>query len=454
MNERYQLAIIGTGSGGSEAALLAAKKGLKVIAVENGTLGGTRLHHGSYAVRALHATARLHGEFFKGQQLQSSQDLSPDSPMQSVKAQRTVSTRLACELQKELEKFDVRVVFGRGTLLDKHRIRIRNRNDKCEEIEAEHIILATGARPEYVGYQNSRIVNSEELLERTSLPAHLFIAGGGYIGCELAAIYRKFGCQVTLAEKGDRLLPDWDGNVGRHVLQQLTRDGVEVLLGWNILIDDVPRKKGWPILIKPDGLEVSPDLLLVAIGRKPNTEFLGLEELRILANPFIAVDGQLRTEQKNILAIGDVNGLDKLDSAAVLQGRVAVDIIIGVGRPYNSRWIPRYLDTDPPVASIGWMEEEAAEAGLEVEVKSEVTELDPVDSKTISQLSKTVVKIIAERSTNQIRGCLAIGQQASEVINLAALAIQSGLSTRQIERLLLVYPSAPVSFQRCAAKFN
>jgi pyruvate/2-oxoglutarate dehydrogenase complex dihydrolipoamide dehydrogenase (E3) component len=121
---------------------------------------------------------------------------------------------------------------------------------------------------------------------------------------------------------------------------------------------------------------------------------------------------------------------------------------------FSSRWVPRYLDTDPPVAAVGWMEREAADAGLDVEMKSDSVELVTADDKTIAHPSKTLVKIIAERSTKQIRGCLAIGNQASEVINVAALAIQSGIGTREIERLLLVHPSASVAFQRCAAMFN
>jgi pyruvate/2-oxoglutarate dehydrogenase complex dihydrolipoamide dehydrogenase (E3) component len=131
-----------------------------------------------------------------------------------------------------------------------------------------------------------------------------------------------------------------------------------------------------------------------------------------------------------------------LDSGASSQARVAIDAITGGTMLFSSRWVPRYLDTDPPMAAVDWMEQEAIEAGLDVGVKSDTAELVTADDKTIAQPSKTLIKIIAERSTKQIRGCLAIGNQASEVINLAALAIQSGVSSREIERLLLVHPSA------------
>jgi dihydrolipoamide dehydrogenase len=454
MNEKYQLAVIGTGSGGSEVALLAAKKGFKVVVIESGPLGGTRLHHGSFAVRALHASARLHGEFFKGKKSGVDVDLFTASMEQWKKAQRAASNRLALALQNDLEELNVRVAFGRGTLVAQNRIRITTEYEEHEDIEAENIVLATGARPDYLGAENSRIINSDELLDRIHPPDHLFIVGGGYVGCEFAAIYRGFGCQVTLAEQGDRLLSDWDESVGTHIAKQLAADGVELWFGRHIPLDHLTVEEGWPILTKPDGTEISPDLLLVATGRKPNSEALGLAELGITATPFIEVDAQLRTQRRNIFAIGDVNGLNMLDSAASSQAQVVVDAITGGTTLFSSRWVPRYLDTDPPVAAVGWMEQEAAQIGLDVAAKSDAAEMVTADDKTIAHPSKTLVKIIAERSTKQIRGCLAIGNQASEVINLAALAIQSGISTREIERLLLIHPSASVAFQRCAAKFN
>ncbi|HTC12847.1 MAG TPA: NAD(P)/FAD-dependent oxidoreductase, partial [Chthoniobacterales bacterium] len=364
------------------------------------------------------------------------------------------SSRLAAALQHDLEKLNVRVALGRGTLVDDHRIRITTQNESHEEIEADSVILATGARPDYQGIPNSRMINSDELLDTVHTPAHLFIIGGGYVGCEFAAIYRGFGCQVTLAEQNEQLLPGWDASVGKHIAQQLAASGVELILGRQIAVADIPIEDGWPIITKADETEISPDLLLVATGRRPNTDNLGLSELGIATTPFVEVDAQLRTSRRNIYAVGDVNGLNMLDSAASSQARVAIDAITGGATLFSSRWVPRYLDTDPPVAAVGWMEQEAVEAGLDVRMESETVELVTADDKTIAQPSKTLIKIIAERSTKQIRGCLAIGNQASEVINLAALAVQSGVSTREIERLLLIHPSASVAFQRCAAKFN
>src|ERR1700726_4699597 len=134
MNQKYQLVVLGSGSGGSEAAFLAAKKGYKVAVIENGALGGTRLHHGSYAVRALHASARLHGEFFKGKKSGVDVDLFTKSMEQWMKAQRAASTRLARELQTDLENLKIRVAMGHGRLVDENRVRITTEHQKHEEI--------------------------------------------------------------------------------------------------------------------------------------------------------------------------------------------------------------------------------------------------------------------------------------------------------------------------------
>jgi Pyridine nucleotide-disulphide oxidoreductase len=128
---------------------------------------------------------------------------------------------------------------------------------------------------------------------------------------------------------------------------------VELMLGRQIPVADLPIEEGWPIIAKADGSEISPDLLLVATGRRPNTEDLELAELGIATTPFIEVDAQLRTHRRNIFAIGDVNGLNMLDSGASSQARVAIDAITGGTTLFSLRWVPRYLDTDPPIAAVG-----------------------------------------------------------------------------------------------------
>jgi pyruvate/2-oxoglutarate dehydrogenase complex dihydrolipoamide dehydrogenase (E3) component len=143
-----------------------------------------------------------------------------------------------------------------------------------------------------------------------------------------------------------------------------------------------------------------------------------------------------------------------LDSSASAQARIAVEAIRGGETLFSSRWVPRYLDTDPPVAAVGWMESDANDAGFELDAKSETMKLVTSEDSTVTDPSYTEVKLMVERSTKRVRGCVIIGHQAAEVINLAALAIQSGVTTSELERLFLVHPSVSVALQRCAAKFQ
>jgi pyruvate/2-oxoglutarate dehydrogenase complex dihydrolipoamide dehydrogenase (E3) component len=454
MNEKYDVAVIGSGSGGSEAALLVAQKGSKAILIEKDAFGGTRFHRGCYAVRALHASSRVFRQIIKSRQFGIESDLLRSSLVDWMKAQRAASARLAEDLRNELQTLNVRIAKGTGSLLSEHQVRITDPLGNHEDIEAEYVILATGSRPDYLSSHDSRFFNSDDLIARVYPPSHLFIIGGGYVGCEFASIYRSLGCRVTLVEQREKLLPEWDASVGELVAGELSANGVEVHLGRKVEIEKVPHEDGYPIFTEPDGEEISPDLVLVATGRRPNVESIGLEDLGIAVSPFVEVDAQLRTSQRHIFAIGDVNGLNMLDSSASAQARIAVEAIRGGEALFSSRWVPRYLDTDPPAAAVGWMETDANEAGLELDAKSETVRLVTSEDRTVAEPSRTQVKLIVESRTKKVRGCVIIGNGAAEVINLAALAIQSGVTTSELERLFLVHPSVSVALQRCAAKFR
>jgi len=454
MNEKYDVAVIGSGSGGSEAALLVAEKGSKAILIEKDEFGGTRFHRGCYAVRALHASSRVFRQIVQSRQFGIEADLLRSSLVDWMKAQRAASARLADDLRNGLQTLNVRIATGTGSLLSEHQVRITDSLGNHEDVEAEYIILATGSRPGFSSPRGSRFFNSDDLIARVYPPSHLFIIGGGYVGCEFASIYRALGCRVTLVEQRERLLPEWDASVSEIVAGELLANGVEVHLGKKVEVEKVPQEDGYPIFTGPDGDEISPDLVLVATGRRPNVESIGLEDLGIAVSPFVEVDAQLRTSQRHIFALGDVNGLNMLDSSASAQARIAVEAIWGGGALFSSRWVPRYLDTDPPAAAVGWMETDANEAGLELDAKSETVRLVTSEDRTVAEPSRTQVKLIVERRTQKVRGCVIIGNGAAEVINLAALAIQSGVTTSELQRLFLVHPSVSVALQRCAAKFR
>jgi pyruvate/2-oxoglutarate dehydrogenase complex dihydrolipoamide dehydrogenase (E3) component len=442
-HKSYQVAVIGSGAAGKKAALLAARNGLRVLLIEKDTLGGTTFDRGYYSVRAFRASA----EAAKA----SSQTGWPDW----FSARRQVRAWLTEELKNQLDKAGVEVRFGRASLADAGTIRLEKESAEPELLRAEYIILATGSRPAFDGQNlGPNIVNSDQLLARMDLPKRLLIVGGGYLGCELASIYRSLRCEVTLVEKRERLLADWDEFIGAFIARALGSAGVTLHLGQELDFEHPAGTSDEPSFSVAGGLTISSDLVLVATGRQPNIENLGFEKVGIAADPFIRVDEYLRTPLPNIFAIGDVNGLGLLDSVAVGQARVAVGAILGKKIPFSQRWIPRCVHTDPPVASVGWTEEEAGRAGLAAVSYSDTFHLITDDEISVVAPVQVTLKILAEAESRQILGLHAIGSHAAELVNTAAVAIRAGLTVEELSEITFVHPSLAETIQECLPKLG
>jgi len=453
MNNHYQLAVIGAGSGGREAALAAAHNGLKVVLIEKEALGGTCLHRGFYCLRALRACTDAAKDRSEntGFDAAEAETRLPDW----MNAQRKVSARLTQALNKQLERAGAEVRFGRASLIESGRIGLATSRNEPEFIQADYIILATGSRPDF-GPQGSSscLVNSDELLARSGVPRHLMVVGGGYIGCEFASIFRSLGATVTLVEKRRRLLSDWDEAIGDYVARSLRSSGIDLHLGFDLDLIHHHGNLERPAFILGDGAPITPDLVLVATGRKPNVEDFGLELMDIETNPFVAVDERMRTSCDRVFAVGDVNGLCLLDSAAVAQGRVAVDTILGRNTRFSSRWIPRCIHTDPAAASIGWNEDEAGRAGIDVIAHTQTFRLVTDDERTVGAPAETMLKILLQAESRQILGVHAIGHQAAEIVNFVSVAVRSALTLEELVQVPLVHPSTAEAIQECAKGFR
>ncbi|MBV8273719.1 MAG: NAD(P)/FAD-dependent oxidoreductase [Verrucomicrobia bacterium] len=440
MSAQYQVIVIGSGSAGKDAALQAARAGLRTLLIESGRIGGTGIHRGCHAVRTLRACA-THYERVKGSDvLGVYPDLVATDWSSWLAVQSRVTNRLAAELSCALDDASVDVKFGRGEVFDARTVVITNDEGK-ESVTGQHIILATGSRPRFAGNEKVRVLNSDQVLQSSLTPKNLFVIGGGYIGCELAAIYRARGVEVTLVEAESRLLPDWDEDIGKRMQKVLEEAEVKVLLNEHVALpegnfDQPPRF--W----LHNGTIVSPELTLVAVGRTPNVEGLHLEKVGLPSSGFIPVNAQMQTSVPNIFAIGDINGIMLLDSAAYAQARVAIQTILGHPARFDAHWIPRCLHTQPPIAAAGWTAAEANAAGHDVEIISSTLALITDDDATMIEPDKNLVKLIVQSSTDRILGCQAIGSRAAELINLISSAIRLGLSVQRLADLSFIHPSA------------
>ena len=449
-DRRYQLAVVGAGSGGREAALTAANSGLRVVLIEGDTLGGTCLHRGFYCLKALRACADAQ-RFRPPADLRSEVSNGTTKLPDWLATQQRISIRLTQAWSNQLGRAGVALEFGQAALVDSARIDVSPAHRESFSIEADYIVLATGSRPEYDGHgPDSRIVNSVDLLKQKTLPKHLLIVGGGYIGCEFATIFRALGSRVTLVEQRKRLLSDWDEAVGDFVANAMRASGIELIFGFPFDVARPAAESSGESVMLSDGTQISPDLILVVTGRKPNIEDLGLEKVGISVNPFVAVNEQMRTSCDRIYAVGDVTGLSLLDSAAISQARVAVESILGKQARFSARWIPRCIHTDPGAASIGWNEDEAGRAGLEVIAHSQTFRLVTDDERTVTNPSETMLKVIIQSESRQILGVHAVGHQAAEVVNFVSVAIQSGMNLEELMQVPLVHPSTAEAIRECA----
>jgi dihydrolipoamide dehydrogenase len=445
----YDIAVIGSGSAGKEAALLAAKEGFRVVLIEKETLGGTCYHRGYFAIRILRACADVfHNRLFASR-------YGIDLDQTQIKAtgwaeiRRRVSSALADQLNVQLQRANVTIRFGRATFLDDKSLRLFDAYGYWKDLTANHVVIATGSRPRFLLPAETKVLNSDQLLQITEIPGHLLIIGGGYVGCEFASIFRALGSIVTLVEKQARLLPDWDADASAHLLQHLRLSGVTVALGAEVDLERLPREPGVPLQVEVGDLTIQPELVLVATGRLPNVETLGLEELGIKTQPFVEVDPNMQTNRPNVYAIGDVNGLSMLDSTAVAQAQTAIDAIAGKRAHFIPSSTPRCLYTSPQMAAVGWMEQEAIDDGLDIVVGIETTELLADEELKVLDPYPTKIKVVLNAKTKKILGCLAIGNQALEVVNLCSILLTSDTSPDQLKRYRFVHSSPAEALQRC-----
>jgi dihydrolipoamide dehydrogenase len=442
MSDYYQLAVIGSGSGGREATLLAARRGLRTALIERDKIGGICFHRGCYAVCALQACARQFRASWTSGRFGNKVDLLRTTLSDWVVAQAKVSARLADSLQAELHQLNVDVLQGHAEFLDPRTLRIIGFRGSKKIITADNIIVATGSRPQFYGSSIPKMVNSDELLRITTLPSHLAIIGAGYIGCEFASICRTLGCEVTLIEKESRVLPGWEAEAGQRVAQVLVDRGVKVQLKNEVSFAQVEEKQDSVCIHGPAKQSIEANLVLVATGRIPNCEGLGLTTLGIPGDSFLKVDAKMRLPETNIYAVGDVNGISMLDSTALSQAQVAVNSIQGREGRFDARWIPRCVHTEPCLAVVGWTEQEAAAEGTEYLTVSDTIQLISDDERSLVEPELTFLKVIIDSRSRHLLGCLVAGNHAPVIANTAAIAMRSGFTVEKLREMPLVQPSA------------
>lgn len=428
--------VIGGGPGGYVAAIRAAQNGKKVILSEKNLLGGTCLNVGCIPTKALlacadvHRTVRRASEF--GIRLEGTA-LADWGAMQNRKTE-TVS-KLRQGIAGLLKAHNVTVLEGSARLTGP-----KTGIAGEEKIEAESIILATGSLPVHPGFipHHERIVDSTALLALEKLPRRLLILGGGVIGCEFAGLFAELGVEVTVVEMLPSLLPMFDKEIGRTLGMSFKKAGIRLFTGM-ALSDIQADEKGVSGKIGDQSVEA--DLLLVAIGRAPNSAELGFETVGVATDSkgWVPVNDRCQTTLPHIYAIGDITGKWQLAHAASAMGLVAVDSILGGDDRFDPHAIPGCVFTHPEIGTVGLSVEQAAERGITVGVGK--FPFAAIGKAMALGETEGFCKIITDMATDKVLGVHIIGPHASDLISEAALAMSRGATAREIGNAIHPHPT-------------
>ncbi len=440
--KQHDLVVIGAGPGGYVAAIRAAQLGLNVACVESvKELGGTCLRIGCIPSKALlessHRFQEAKSEFTSHgiDILGVSLDLD-----KMMKRKNGVVGTLTKGVDALFKKNDVTRYHGMGRLAGPGKVVVEGADNVT--IDAEHIVIATGsvsAPLKGVELDGDRIGTSTEALSYPEVPGNLVLIGAGAVGLELGSVWARLGAKVTVLEYLDHILPGMDREIGKDAQKILAKQGIEFRLGARVT---AARAEGEICVVESEGAEaIACDRVLLAVGRRPNTEGLGLESVNAPLDSLgrIEVDDHFQTPDKGIYAIGDVIRGPMLAHKAEEEGVACVEQIVNGYGHVNYDAIPAVVYTHPEIASVGKTEEELKEAGVDYR-KGKFPFMANGRARAIGN-TEGYVKILAHAQTDRVLGIHIIGPQAGDLIAEAAMAIEFGASSEDIARTSHAHPS-------------
>lgn len=452
MADHFDLVILGSGSTAFAAALRAAELGKTAAMTESRTLGGTCVNRGCLPSKNLIEAARIvweagHPRYPGLQPTKMAIDFA-ELVRQKDQIIHDYRDRKYSSIIGDADK--IKVYDGHAAFVSEHTISVNGRT-----IEGDQILIATGTRPsvppieglDQVPYLTSDLLTSEEPQELFDLPRSLVIVGGGYIALELGQMFQRFGSQVTILERSERILKEYEPEVSIAVTEALCAEGINLIIG--VSVRRVFQEGDQTIVVTQKGgaeQRLRTDRLLVATGRVPNTDRIGIEKVGVELDErgFVRVDEQLRTTVPHVWAAGDViDGHTDSQLATPVGahdgGIVALNALHGEGRKVDHRVIPRAIFTDPQVAVVGLTDAEANARGHRCWCNTIPVALVPRAGAIRDP--RGIVKMVIDADTDQVLGVSLVMRDAGEVIHEAAMALRFGAKIHDFIDLLHVYPT-------------
>jgi dihydrolipoamide dehydrogenase len=438
-----KITVLGAGPGGYVAALKAAQLGAEVTVIEESDVGGTCLNWGCIPTKTLIASAEvLHKtRNAKNFGLELDGTVSPDIEKIVERKNKVVGTQIK-GIRGLFKSWGVNIIEGRGEIADPNKIRVTLKDGSKEEVGTDKIIIATGSKPAQIPvfpFDGKRILSSDNAINPDSIPGSLLIIGAGVIGCEFAFIYKEFGSDVTMVEMMPNAVSTEDEEISAILERELKKNKIKLLKDTSVEKVDV-KDDGVSVELS-DGKTLVAEKVLVSIGRAVNSKSIGLEAVGVNTGQRgeIIVDSKMQTNVEGIYAIGDVTGGIMLAHLASAEGMVAAENAAGGNAEVNYDVIPAAIFTSPEIGSVGLREKQASEKGIKYKVgRFQFRALGKAHA--MGEIAG-LFKIIADEESDKILGGHIIGPHASDLIHEIAVAMEKGLTVKDIAGTIHAHPT-------------
>lgn len=452
----YDVAVIGSGPGGYVAAIRCAQLGMKTAIIEKySTLGGTCLNVGCIPSKALLDSSHHYEDAIKHFE-EHGIDISGEVKVnleKMIARKQSVVDQTTGGIDFLMKKNKIDVYEGLGSFKDATHILIKG--EKEEEIEAKNTIIATGSKPSslpFITIDKERVITSTEALKLKEVPKHLIVIGGGVIGLELGQVYKRLGAEVSVVEYADRILPTMDAGVSKELNKVLKKQKFNINASHKV---KSVERVGDEVIVKADNkkgeeVEFKGDYCLVSVGRRPYTDSLNAEAAGVKINDRgqVEVNDHLQTSASNIYAIGDVIKGAMLAHKAEEEGVFVAETLAGQKPHIDYNLIPGVVYTWPEVAAVGKTEEQLKEAGVEYKVGQ-----FPMRALGRSRASMDLdgfVKVLADKTTDEILGVHMVGARAADMIAEAVVAMEYRASAEDVSRMSHAHPTFTEAIKEAA----
>lgn len=454
-DEDYDLIIVGSGSAAFSAAIKAKEHGGKVAMIERGTVGGTCVNIGCVPSKTMLRAGEVN-HLAKQNPFDGLNTSAGEVVLSKLVDQKD---QLVGELRQQkyidlIDEYNIALIRGEAKFIDEKTIEVNG-----NRLIGKSFLIASGASPsvpEIPGLKNVDYLTSTTLLEMKQLPKSLAIIGAGYIGLELGQLFHNLGVEITLMQRGERLLKEYDPEISDAVTEMLTEQGINFITGATYeKVEESSGRKEITVTVEGEKKIVEAEQLLVATGREPNTGSLNLSEAQVDVGSRgeILVDDYLQTSNERIYAAGDVTLGPQFVYVAAYQGGIVADNTVGgLQRQNKLHAVPGVTFTNPAIATVGLTEEQAKEKGYQV--KTSVLPLNAVPRALVNHETTGVFKIVAEVDTLKVLGVHIVAENAGDVIYAATLVVKHGLTIEDLSESFAPYLTMAEGFKLAALTFD